>query len=79
MTMDEIRVEVARISKGEVRVYSDISPEACALVGRVQNEESAGWHRVVYKNGRVKNGTQRQMLMEEGVEFLSPWRVRLQR
>ena len=77
MTKDEVRAAIARIPPGTVRVYSEITPEACALVGRVQNEESEGWHRVVYKNGRVKNGIQRDMLAEEGVEFDRPWKVKL--
>ena len=77
MTEDEMRAEIAGISEGNVLTYSDISPEACAVVGRVQNERSAGWHRVVYKNGRLRNELQRQMLKDEGVEFVTWWRVKL--
>ena len=75
MTADEIRAEIARIPKGKVATFSQITLEACAVVGRIQNEEPQGWHRVVYKNGRVRNDLQRQMLKGEGVEFVTHWRV----
>ena len=77
MTEDEIRAVIASIDHGRVLTHSQITPEACAIVGRVQNEEPDGWHRVVYKDGRVKNELQRQMLTSEGIEFVSDWRVRL--
>ena len=77
MTEDEICAALADIKFGEVKTHSQITPEACAIVGRVQNKEPVGWHRVVYKNGRVKNERQRQMLTREDVEFVSYWRVKL--
>ena len=77
MTADEIRAAIARIEIGEVMTHSQITLEACAIVGRVQNEKPIGWHRVVYKDGRVKNEMQRQMLTSEGVEFESCWSVKL--
>lgn len=77
MTADEIRARMASITCGDVLTYSEITPEACAIVGRVQNEEPKGWHRVVYKNGRVKNGRQRAMLKKEGRAFATEWRVKL--
>lgn len=77
MTTDEIRAEMARIPEGKVLTFSQITSEACAVVGRVQNEEPEGWHRVVYKNGRVRNKLQRRMLKREGVEFVTDWTVQL--
>ena len=77
MTADEIRAEMACIPRGDVRTYSQITLAACAIVGRVQREEPRGWHRVVYKNGRVKNARQREMLMNECVPFVSYWKVKL--
>lgn len=77
MTEEEIRAVIADVDYGTVKTHSQITLEACAIVGRVQNKEPDGWHRVVYKNGRVKNERQRQMLTSEGVEFISYWRVKL--
>ena len=77
MTEDEIRAVIAGIDCGSVKTYSQITSGACAIVGRVQNKEPDGWYRVVYKKGRVKNERQRQLLMSEGVEFVSYWRVKL--
>ena len=75
MTHDEIRAAIAVIPEGEVRTYSDITPEACAQVGKVQNQEPTGWHRVVFKKGELKNNRQLELLKAEGVLFDEKGRV----
>ena len=69
MTHEEIRDEMRWIPRGKVKTYSAITPSACAQVGKVQNEEHDGWHRVVFKDGRTKSDKQRGMLLAEGVTF----------
>lgn len=77
MKHEEIRAAIRQISLGWVRTYSDITPHACAVVGRVQNQEPDGWHRVVYGDGAVKNERQRVLLLKEGVKFTGEGRVDL--
>ena len=77
MTHEEIRAEILRIRPGRVRTYSDITPGACAVVGRVQNQEPEGWHRVVYGDGTVKTERQRLLLLKDGVQFAEDGRVDL--
>ena len=69
MTHDEMREHIRVIPPGKVRTHSDIYGDACAVVGRVQNDKPEAWHRVVYTNGTVKNELQRRMLENEGVKF----------
>ena len=77
MKHEEIRAAIRQISPGSVRTYSDITPDACAVVGRVQNQEPDGWHRVVYGDGTVKTERQRMLLMKDGVKFTADGRVDL--
>lgn len=77
MREEEIRAAIGRIAPGNVLTHSQITSEACSVVGRVQNRKPEGWHRVVYKDGRLKNALQRELLEKEGVRFVSDWRVEL--
>lgn len=63
------RTRIRSIPRGEVKTYSQITPSACAGVGAVQRNEPDGWHRVVYKDGRMKYPEQRRLLECEGIEF----------
>ena len=69
MTFDEIEARIKSIPCGEVKTYSQITPSACAGVGSVQRNEPDGWHRVVYKDGRLKYPEQQRLLECEGIEF----------
>ena len=78
MTHDEIRAAIAAIPEGEVRTYSGITPEARSNVGKVQNQEPTGWHRVVSKWGELKNKRQLELLKAEGVLFKEDGKVNLE-
>lgn len=58
---------------GFVRAYSDVSPGAPRLAGRVLSECSdptVPWHRVVRADGSLTQGSRQRLLLEaEGIPF----------
>jgi methylated-DNA-protein-cysteine methyltransferase related protein len=71
--MDEVEVlaRVRAIPPGRVAAYSDITPHAPRLAGRVlalSHEPDLPWHRVVRADGTLAKGArQAELLAAEGV------------
>jgi alkylated DNA nucleotide flippase Atl1 len=69
----EILDRIRSIPPGRVAAYSDITPHAPRLAGRVlagTGEPDLPWHRVVRADGSLAKGRrQRERLVAEGVGF----------
>ena len=65
---------VRAIPAGRVAAYSDITPHAPRLAGRVlsaSHEPDLPWHRVVRADGTLAKGLrQKELLVAEGVRFV---------
>ena len=65
---------VRAIPPGRVAAYSDITPHAPRLAGRVLSlapEPDVPWHRVVRADGSLAKGLrQKELLVAEGVRFV---------
>ena len=76
ITREEIQAAISRIPRGSIVTFAEIDSSARAQVGRVQNNlKPQGWHRVVFSDGRVKNGQQRRLLEAEGIAFTAEGKV----
>ena len=83
--VDEIEVlaRVRAVPEGRVAAYSDITPHAPRLAGRVLSSSLAPdlpWHRIVRADGSLAKGDrQRELLIAEGVRFTRSGRVDMAR
>ena len=78
VTHDDIEEMIGQIPRGMVVTFANIDSPARAQVGKVQNyRKPAGWHRVVFSDGRVKSEEQRRLLEAEGVRFTIDGKVDL--
>jgi alkylated DNA nucleotide flippase Atl1 len=70
----EVLDRVRAIPPGRVAAYSDVTPHAPRLAGRVlalTPEPDVPWHRVVRADGSLAKGLrQRELLVREGVRFV---------
>jgi alkylated DNA nucleotide flippase Atl1 len=75
MEVAEILERIRAIPPGKVAAYSDITPHAPRLAGRVLSESLESdlpWHRVVRADGSLAKGDrQKELLTAEGVRFVS--------
>ena len=71
----EVLARVRAVPPGRVAAYSDITPHAPRLAGRVlaaSHEPDVPWHRIVRADGSVAKGDrQRELLIAEGVRFVA--------
>jgi methylated-DNA-protein-cysteine methyltransferase related protein len=69
----EVLHRVRSIPRGRVAAYSDVTPHAPRLAGRVlaaSHERDVPWHRVVRADGSLAKGARQRALLEaEGVRF----------
>lgn len=74
MEVPEILARIRAVPPGRVAAYSDITPHAPRLAGRVLSdslEPDLPWHRIVRADGSlVKGDRQRELLIAEGVRFV---------
>ena len=83
--MDEIEVlaRIRAVPHGRVAAYSDITPHAPRLAGRVLSasfEADVPWHRIVRADGSLAKGDrQKALLIAEGVRFDASGRVDMAR
>jgi alkylated DNA nucleotide flippase Atl1 len=74
MEVPEILARIRAVPPGRVAAYSDITPHAPRLAGRVLSdslEPDLPWHRIVRADGTlVKGDRQRELLIAEGVRFV---------
>ena len=74
--MDEAEVleRIRAVPPGRVAAYSDITPHAPRLAGRVLSdslEPDLPWHRIVRADGSLTKGDrQKELLIAEGVRFV---------
>ena len=74
--MDEAEVleRIRAVPHGRVAAYSDITPHAPRLAGRVLSdslEADLPWHRIVRADGSLAKGDrQKELLIAEGVRFV---------
>ena len=65
---------VRAVPAGRVAAYSDITPQAPRLAGRVLSasfEPGLPWHRIVRADGSLAKGDrQKELLIAEGVRFV---------
>lgn len=85
MDVPEILERIRAVPPGRVAAYSDITPHAPRLAGRVLSqslEPDLPWHRIVRADGSLAKGArQKELLVAEGVRFLpdAPDRVDMAR
>ncbi len=69
----EVLARVRAVPAGRVAAYSDITPHAPRLAGRVLSdslEPGIPWHRIVRADGSLAKGDrQKELLIAEGVRF----------
>ncbi len=69
----EVLQRVRSVPPGRVAAYSDITPHAPRLAGRVLSESlepDVPWHRIVRADGSLAKGLrQKELLIAEGVRF----------
>jgi methylated-DNA-protein-cysteine methyltransferase related protein len=69
----EVLERIRAVPAGRVAAYSDITPHAPRLAGRVLSaslEPDLPWHRIVRADGSLAKGDrQRELLIAEGVRF----------
>ena len=69
----EVLERVRAVPEGRVAAYSDITPHAPRLAGRVLSESlepDIPWHRIVRADGSLAKGLrQKELLIAEGVRF----------
>jgi alkylated DNA nucleotide flippase Atl1 len=74
MEVPEILERIRAVPPGRVAAYSDITPHAPRLAGRILNaslEPDLPWHRVVRADGSLAKGhRQKELLIAEGVRFV---------
>ena len=74
MDVAEVLDRVRAIPPGRVAAYSDITPHAPRMAGRVLSgspEPDLPWHRVVRADGSLAKGLrQKELLVAEGVRFV---------
>lgn len=74
MEVPEILERIRAVPPGRVAAYSDITPHAPRLAGRVLSdslEPDLPWHRIVRADGTVVKGDrQKELLIAEGVRFV---------
>ncbi len=74
MEVAEILERIRAIPPGRVAAYSDITPHAPRLAGRVLSESlepDVPWHRIVRADGSLTKGLrQKELLIAEGVRFV---------
>jgi alkylated DNA nucleotide flippase Atl1/trans-aconitate methyltransferase len=81
----EVLARIRAVPHGRVAAYSDITPHAPRLAGRVlaaSLEPDLPWHRIVRADGSLAKGDrQRRLLAAEGVRFdpARPYRVDMRR
>ena len=70
----EVLDRIRAIPEGRVAAYSDITPHAPRMAGRVLSaspEPDLPWHRVVRADGSLAKGLrQKELLVAEGVRFV---------
>ena len=70
----EVLQRVRAVPAGRVAAYSDITPHAPRLAGRVLSdslEPDIPWHRIVRADGSLAKGLrQKELLIGEGVRFI---------
>ena len=70
----EVLERVRAVPEGQVAAYSDITPDAPRLAGRVLSaslEPDLPWHRIVRADGSLAKGDrQKELLIAEGVRFV---------
>jgi alkylated DNA nucleotide flippase Atl1 len=70
----EVLDRVRAVPPGRVAAYSDITPHAPRLAGRILNaslEPDLPWHRIVRADGSLAKGDrQKELLIAEGVRFV---------
>jgi methylated-DNA-protein-cysteine methyltransferase related protein len=70
----EVLARVRAVPPGRVAAYSDITPHAPRLAGRVLSaslEPDVPWHRIVRADGTLAKGhRQKELLIAEGVRFV---------
>ncbi|HWT93430.1 MAG TPA: MGMT family protein [Solirubrobacteraceae bacterium] len=76
MEVPEILARIRAVPPGRVAAYSDITPHAPRLAGRVLSdslEPDLPWHRIVRADGSLSKGDrQKELLIAEGVRFVGP-------
>jgi alkylated DNA nucleotide flippase Atl1 len=74
MDVTEVLDRIRSIPPGRVAAYSDITPHAPRMAGRVlsdNHEPDLPWHRVVRADGSLAKGLrQKELLIAEGVRFV---------
>ena len=69
----EVLDRIRAVPPGRVAAYSDITPHAPRLAGRVlsaSHEPDLPWHRIVRADGSLPKGDrQKELLVAEGVRF----------
>ena len=74
MEVPEILERIRSVPPGRVAAYSDITPHAPRLAGRILNaslEPDLPWHRIVRADGSLAKGDrQKELLIAEGVRFV---------
>jgi alkylated DNA nucleotide flippase Atl1/trans-aconitate methyltransferase len=81
----EVLARIRAVPHGRVAAYSDITPHAPRLAGRIlaaSLEPDLPWHRIVRADGSLAKGDrQKQLLVAEGVRFdpVRPDRVDMRR
>jgi alkylated DNA nucleotide flippase Atl1 len=70
----EVLDRIRAVPAGRVAAYSDITPHAPRMAGRVLSrspEPDLPWHRVVRADGSLAKGQrQKELLVAEGVRFV---------
>ena len=74
MEVAEVLERIRAVPPGRVAAYSDITPHAPRLAGRILHaslEPDLPWHRIVRADGSLAKGDrQRELLIAEGVRFV---------
>ncbi len=73
MEVAEVLERIRAVPPGRVAAYSDITPHAPRLAGRILSaspEPDLPWHRIVRADGTLAKGDrQKELLIAEGVRF----------